>query len=69
MHQMFGPPVFIQGDSCAQAEEGKLLLLQLGFDDLMFWSFGDNGCYQFWIAPEDLAREAWDRVTLTFECH
>ncbi|PPD43689.1 MAG: hypothetical protein CTY15_09120 [Methylocystis sp.] len=69
MHQMFGPPAFIQGDSCAQAEEGKLLLLQLGFDDLMFWSFGDNGDYQFWISPEDLATGKWDRVTMTFECH
>ncbi|QGM98584.1 DUF1963 domain-containing protein [Methylocystis parvus] len=69
MHQMFGEPVFIQGDSCAQAEEGKHLLLQLGFDDLMFWSFGDNGDYQFWISPEDLARRNWDGVTMTFECH
>lgn len=69
MHQMFGPPALIQGDSCAQAEEGKLLLLQLGFDDLMFWSFGDNGDYQFWIAPKDLAAGKWGRVTMTFECH
>lgn len=68
-HQMFGFPVFIQGDACAQAEEGKHLLLQLGFDDLMFWSFGDNGDYQFWISPEDLARRNWDAVTMTFECH
>lgn len=69
MHQMFGPPVFIQGESAMQAEEGKYLLLQLGFDDLMFWSFGDNGCYQFWISPEDLAQGKWDRVAMTFECH
>lgn len=69
MHQMFGEPVFIQGDSCAQAEEGKHLLLQLGFDDLMFWTFGDNGDYQFWISPEDLARRNWDGVMMTFECH
>ncbi|WP_424362661.1 DUF1963 domain-containing protein [Methylocystis parvus] len=69
MHQIFGQPVFIQGDACAQAEEGKLLLLQLGFDDLLFWSFGDNGDYQFWISPEDLALRKWHRATMTFECH
>lgn len=45
------------------------LALQLGFDDLMFWSFGDNGDDQFWISPEDLARRNWDGVTLSFECH
>lgn len=68
-HQMFGQPVFIQGDAIAQAEEGELLLLQLGFDDMMFWDFGDNGAYTFWISPEDLARRNWDGVTVIFECH
>jgi uncharacterized protein YwqG len=68
-HQIFGQPAFIQGDSAAQAEAGKLLLLQLGYDDMMFWSFGDNGVYQFWISPEDLAQPNWDAVTMTFECH
>jgi len=54
-HQMFGRGIEIQGDSCAMREEGYIMLLQLTYDDLMQWSFGDNGVYQFWISPADLA--------------
>jgi uncharacterized protein YwqG len=45
------------------------LLLQLAYDDMMFWGFGDNGVYQFWIKRDDLAARNWDAVKLTFECH
>jgi Domain of unknown function (DUF1963) len=68
-HQMFGWGVEIQGDSCAMREQGNIMLLQLTYDDLMHWSFGDNGVYQFWIAPEDLIRQNWSAAKMTIECH
>jgi uncharacterized protein YwqG len=67
-HQMFGVPADIQGNAEIE-EDGNRLLLQLGYDDMMFWSFGDNGVYQFWIKRDDLAARNWDAVKLTFECH
>lgn len=68
-HQMFGRGVEIQGDSCAMREMGNIMLLQLTYDDLMEWSFGDNGIYQFWIAPDDLTVRNWSDAKMTFECH
>src|SRR5215210_1553757 len=68
-HQMFGRGVEIQGDSSAMREEGYVMLLQLTHDDLMHWSFGDNGVYQFWISPADLAQRNWAAARMTFECH
>ncbi len=68
-HQMFGWGVEIQGDSCAMREEGNIMLLQLTYDDLMGWSFGDNGVYQFWIGPDDLLSRNWSAVKMTVECH
>ena len=68
-HQMFGRGVEIQGNSSAMREEGNIMLLQLVADDLMQWSFGDNGVYQFWISPSDLAAQNWAGVQMTFECH
>jgi hypothetical protein len=68
-HQMLGRGVEIQGDSAAKREEGYVLLLQLTHDDMMFWDFGDNGAYQFWISPADLAQRNWSAVEMTFECH
>ena len=67
-HQMFGVPADIQGNPEIE-EDGNRLLLQLAYDDMMFWSFGDNGVYQFWIKRDDLAARNWDAVKLTFECH
>jgi hypothetical protein len=68
-HQMFGRPADIQGGAIDNDAEGSHLLLQLGHDDLLRWSFGDNGVYQFWISPQDLAARNWLGVRLTFECH
>lgn len=68
-HQMFGWGEEIQGDSCAMREQGNIMLLQLTHDDLMHWSFGDNGIYQFWMSPADLAARNWSRAKMTFECH
>jgi uncharacterized protein YwqG len=50
-------------------EEGYIMILQLTHDDMMFWDFGDNGIYQFWIVPEDLTRQNWSAAKMTFECH
>jgi hypothetical protein len=68
-HQMFGRGVEIQGDSSAMREEGNIMLLQLTYDDLMQWSFGDNGVYQFWIAPDDLIGRNWSATKISFESH
>jgi hypothetical protein len=67
-HQMFGAPMVIQSNAALENEHAHLLL-QLAYDDMMFWSFGDNGAYQFWINPKDLAAGRWEKVRLTFECH
>ena len=68
-HQMFGRGIEIQGNSSAMREQGYIMLLQLTHDDLMHWGFGDNGVYQFWISPADLAERNWAGAKLTFECH
>jgi uncharacterized protein YwqG len=65
---MFGRGVDIQGNAAAE-NEGNLLLLQLMYDDMIGWQFGDMGAYQFWISPDDLLRGNWNGVGLTFECH
>lgn len=67
-HQMFGPGIDIQGHAVS-ANANNLLLLQLTYDDMIDWRFGDNGVYQFWISPGDLAAGNWAGAGLTFECH
>lgn len=67
-HQMFGRGVDIQGNAAAE-NEGNLMLLQLVYDDMIDWRFGDMGAFQFWIAPEDLRRRNWGAARVTFECH
>ena len=67
-HQMFGKGVEIQGNAAAE-NEGNVMLLQLVYDDLIDWRFGDMGAFQFWIPPEDLRRRNWSGVRVTFECH
>ena len=66
-HQMFGYPLNIQ--TAGHDNSDQHLLLQLTYDDLMFWDFGDNGVYQFWISPADLEKQNWAGVNVTFECH
>ena len=65
-HQMFGRGVDIQGNAALE-NEGNVMLLQLVYDDMMHWRFGDIGAFQFWIPPEDLANGNWAAVRLTFE--
>jgi Domain of unknown function (DUF1963) len=67
-HQMFGRGVDIQGNA-AGAHADDYLLMQLVYDDLMEWRFGDIGAFQFWIAPADLQQQRWSAVQVTFECH
>ena len=66
-HQMFGRGVDIQG--AASENEGNVLLLQLVYDAMMHWEFGDMGAFQFWIPPDDLAAGNWAAVRLTFEAN
>lgn len=65
-HQMFGL------GGCQQTarddHRGDILLLQLGYDDMMEWRWGDMGLFQFWINPEDAAAGNWSAAQLTFEC-
>jgi uncharacterized protein YwqG len=65
---MFGTGVSIQ-DNAAVEHEHDHMLLQLVYDDMMHWNFGDNGAFQFWISPENLAQRNWAGVEMTFECH
>jgi hypothetical protein len=67
-HQMFGQFVAIQGNA-AEENYDRFMLLQLSYDYLQFWNFGDAGAYQFWIKPDDLKRGNWSAAKLTFECH
>jgi hypothetical protein len=67
-HQMFGRGVDIQGNA-AYENEGNLMLLQLVYDDMMHWDFGDMGAFQFWISPDELAHGNWAAVRVTFEGH
>jgi hypothetical protein len=67
-HQMFGSGVDIQGNAACD-NEGNVMLLQLVYDDMMQWQFGDMGAFQFWIPPDDLARGNWAAVRVTFEMH
>jgi uncharacterized protein DUF1963 len=67
-HQMFGRGVEIQGNAAAE-NEGNVMLLQLVYDDMLQWRFGDMGAYQFWIPPDDLLRSNWDAVRVSFEAH
>jgi hypothetical protein len=65
-HQMFGAGVDIQGNAAVE-NEGNVMLLQLVYDDMLEWRFGDMGAFQFWIPPTDLAAQRWKTVRVTFE--
>ena len=66
-HQMFGTGCQIQDGS--MREEGYIMILQLNYDDMMHWTFGDDGVYQFWMSPDDLANQKWGAAQMTFDCH
>lgn len=64
-HQMFG----LGGRQRSARDEHRadLLLLQLGYDDLMEWRWGDLGLFQFWISPQALAAQDWGAAELSFD--
>ncbi|KHK92636.1 DUF1963 domain-containing protein [Novosphingobium malaysiense] len=64
-HQMFGPGAGRQSTEHAQA--GEILLLQLAYDDMMEWRWGELGMFQFWISPQDAAAGRWENARLLFE--
>lgn len=67
-HQMFGAGFDIQGNASFEHANDHMLL-QLCYDDIMGWRFGDVGVFQFWISPNNLKKRRWDKVSVTFEGH
>lgn len=60
-HQMFGLPA-----GPRDVDRGDMLLLQLGYDDMMEWAWSEAGPYQFWIGTDDAAAGNWSAARLTF---
>lgn len=48
-------------------EDGTVLLLQLGYDDMMEWAWEETGAWRFRIDPQALAAGDWNAARLTFE--
>lgn len=65
-HQMFGLAGVKQSNLYDHLDD--LLLLQLSYDDMNEWRFGDMGLWHFWIGPDHATAGRWDKATLTFEC-
>lgn len=65
---MFGRGVSIQGNHMLEYDD-HFLLIQLVYDDVMNWQFGDVGAFQFYMSDKDLAAGNWAGCTMTFECH
>ena len=63
---MFGLAGVKQDNLYAHLED--LLLLQLSYDDMNEWRFGDMGLWHFWISPADAVAGRWEKSRLTFEC-
>jgi uncharacterized protein YwqG len=67
-HLMFGIGDNIQGNEMFEYPDMRMLL-QLTHDDMMYWPFGDNGVYQFWMPVSALRDGDVSQVKVTFECH
>lgn len=67
-HLMFGIGVDIQGNEMFEHPDMRMVL-QLTFDDMMYWSLGDNGAYQFWLDKDALRRGDVSAAKVTFEAH
>jgi hypothetical protein len=61
--RMLAPPVDVQGTIDDRVRE-FLLLLELSSNEGLAHYFGE-GVYQFWIRPEDVAAQRFDRVELS----
>lgn len=64
-HQVFGLAGMHHSARGEHLED--LLLLQLGYDDMMEWRWGNQGLVQFWISPDAAAAGRWDKAGMTFE--
>jgi len=60
IHQMGGYGAQIQ-DTEMEAE-GMILLFQIATDEAVNYMWGDAGVAQYWIAADDLAAGAWEKV-------
>lgn len=67
-HLMFGIGLDIQGNEMFEHPDMRMVQ-QLTFDDMMYWPFGDNGVYQFWMPTNALQAGDVAKAVVTFECH
>jgi hypothetical protein len=67
-HLMFGIGENIQGNEMFEDPQMRMVL-QLTHDDMMYWPFGDNGVYQFWMPLSALGTGDVSKARVTFECH
>lgn len=67
-HLMFGIGDNVQDNPNFEIPEQRLVL-QLTFDDMVDWSFGDNGVHQFWMPVTALKAGDFSKAEATFECH
>lgn len=67
-HLMFGVGANIQGNEMFEHPEMRMVL-QIGFDDMMYWPFGDNGAYHFWMPVDALRTGDVSKARITFESH
>jgi len=67
-HLMFGAGADIQGNDMFTRPNMRMVL-QLASDDMMYWPFGDNGVYQFWMPKDALRSGDVARAKVTFEAH
>lgn len=67
-HQLMGAGTSIQG-APERFRESHLLLMQFDTDYGMDWMWGDCGVLQYWITPQDLKAQRFDRVIVTLEGH
>lgn len=65
-HQIFGLGRDLQG--YLGEMDSHLLLLELNYDPIMNWEWGDLGVIQFFITPEDLAARNWNGVKAHHTC-
>lgn len=68
-HQLFGTGSDIQGGASWQIGLERRLLLQLAYDDLQRWRFGDVGVIQFWMSPFNLMTRRWHTAHILMEGH
>ncbi|MEM8788540.1 MAG: DUF1963 domain-containing protein [Pseudomonadota bacterium] len=66
-HQIFGRGVEVQTEYSDHMFD--LMLLQLSFDTLTNFYFGDMGNISFWISPEDFAAGRFEAATVESESH